>query len=111
MGINSGSLRMMCFAAKNGVDFSKTVTIGRQLFQIQKEEFNEILSGYDPAYKNSGEKEKLNKIFYGESFPYAEPLFEYFGAEIVDSIDISDYEGASIVHDMCIEIDSRLKNK
>jgi hypothetical protein len=111
MGINSGSLRMMCFAVKNGVDFSKTVTIGRQLFQIQKEELNEILSGYDSQYRNSPQMEKLNRIFYAESRPYAEPLFEYFGAKTVDSIDISDYENATIIQDMCAQIDGKLKNK
>ncbi|MDR1149854.1 MAG: hypothetical protein LBK66_14610 [Spirochaetaceae bacterium] len=111
MGMSSESLRMMCFAAKNGTDFSKTVTIGRQLCLIPKEELNKILSDYNPGYKDSHEMKELNKIYYKDSCQYAEPLFEYFGAKTTDSIDISNYENATIIQDMCAEIDDSLKNK
>ncbi|MDR1149764.1 MAG: class I SAM-dependent methyltransferase, partial [Spirochaetaceae bacterium] len=38
-------------------------------------------------------------------------MFKHFGAVTVDSIDYSDYEGASIVHDMNLPVPGHLKEK
>jgi len=64
-------------------DFGITVTLGRQ-------EIHTI-------------KPKLNKLFNNEvsSDKYAETLLtKKFGSTIVDSIDYSSFEGASIIHDL-----------
>jgi hypothetical protein len=42
---------------------------------------------------------------------FAEPLFSFLGAEKVESMDYSDYEGASIIHDMNLPINDGLKEK
>lgn len=42
---------------------------------------------------------------------YAESLFKYIGAISIDSIDASDYEEASIIHDLNIPINNEYKSK
>ena len=42
---------------------------------------------------------------------YIEPLLEMIGAKDTASIDASDYEGATIVHDMNQPLPSEMKNK
>jgi hypothetical protein len=92
MGINKSVLYGLMYAAEHDMDFKNTLTIGRQ--QIYYANISKILHGYTPPHVN-----------------YAEELFRYFGAESVDSIDYSDYEGATIIHDMNNPVDSCLKNK
>ncbi|MDR2802844.1 MAG: class I SAM-dependent methyltransferase [Treponema sp.] len=42
---------------------------------------------------------------------YAESVFKHFGAETIDSIDYSNYEGANVIHDMNTPVPEALKNK
>jgi hypothetical protein len=64
----------------------------------EKNEIDSILGKYDSSYHNSGVK--IIESMFTKPVLYSEELFEYFGAETVVSIDYSDYEGASIIHDM-----------
>ena len=99
----------MCYAAVNGVSFKQTLTVGRQFVCLKKREIDAILSKYDSSYFNEG-IEIINRL-YAKPESFSEELFEYFGAEKTDSIDYSDYEGATIIHDMNIPINDDLKNK
>jgi hypothetical protein len=84
LGINTHGLNFLVYANKFQ-DFGDTVTIGRQGLHVKDSTVRKILSiGLD--YKNDDYAEKIMKI--------------YFKAGRVDSIDNSNYEGASIIHDM-----------
>lgn len=109
MGITKSALYGMCYAGENGVSFKHTVTIGRLGCLMKRNEIDSILGKYDSSYYNTGVK-TIESMFAKPAL-YSEELFEYFGAEKVDSIDYSDYEGASIIHDMNTPIDNHLKNK
>jgi SAM-dependent methyltransferase len=76
---------------------------------MKKEEIDSVLGKYDPSYPDNGAK-IIESIFTKPAL-FSEGLFEYFGAEKVDSVDYSDYEGATIIHDMNTPIDNHLKNK
>jgi SAM-dependent methyltransferase len=99
----------MCYAVKNGVSFKQTLTVGRQNFSIIRRDADAILSKYDSSRFKEG-IEIINGL-YAKPELFSEKLFEYFGAEQTDSIDYSDYEGATIVHDMNIPVNDDLKNK
>lgn len=83
MGIGIQELQFLANASQYG-DFGKTITIGRQGLHIQVHQGNHVL-GVDNF----------------ELSPYCEDmLIKYFGATSVDSIDYSNYEGASLTYDL-----------
>jgi SAM-dependent methyltransferase len=103
MGITKSSLLGMCYAAANGVEFKNTLMVARHAMLMTKGEVKKILRTEDCG---------LNELYSATNkFPYAEWLFGYFGAETVDSIDYSNYEGANIIHDLNIPVPDALKNK
>lgn len=68
MGLGPHKVAFLEACARNGVDFARTVTLGRQT-----------------VYPDGG---------------FADDLFAALGAQVVDSIDVSAYEDATIVHDL-----------
>lgn len=112
MGISNDSLYGLLYAKQKGVDFSNTATIGRQSCHISPKNVDSMLKGYDSSYSGETSKELAeNSQKSGGEIPYSEPLFRYLGAETTDSVDFSDYEGATILHDMNKPIGEELKNK
>ncbi len=84
MGIDLQALNMLRYAYKFG-DFNKTVTIGRQSLDLTEPVLRHVLQ-VDSKYNHEEFCEQLLK--------------EYFHSHSVDSIDVSNYENASIVTDM-----------
>jgi hypothetical protein len=99
MGITTGALQGMIYAAQNGVSFKKTLTIGRQGLMVPASTFKKMLRKFNttaPLPPATG---------------YAEELFKFLGAEVRDSLDYSDFEQASVIHDMNLPVPDALKNK
>lgn len=115
MGITTSSLCAILYARDNGVDFAETLTIGRQTCFMRQWEIDNIFKNYDPLYsRNESQnlREMLNESrVNGEGPCFAEGLLKYLGAESVESVDYSDYEGASFLHDMNAPITDVLKNR
>lgn len=95
MGIEVQSVRLLAQAAELGVSFSKTLTIGRQRIMVSEREavaalenFGHRPPAYDPAQ------------VAGKDDPFSSALFELLGADSVDALDYSDYEGATVIHDL-----------
>ena len=84
MGISLHEFNFLRYA-KQFKPFDRTVTIGRQKLHVAESTVRDSLA-LDDGYRNDTFCEKL--------------LMERFGATGVDSIDASDYEGASVVYDM-----------
>jgi hypothetical protein len=99
MGIDTQALYGMIYAAEHGVNYKNTLMIGRQGVGIQTGVLKRILYKYNPAEPYAGKTD------------FAEDIFRYLGADTVDSLDYSDYEGAAIIHDMNIPVKEELKNK
>lgn len=95
MGFDVQVLNLLRYAKRHG-DFGKTVTIGRQSLHPQGALARaSILVG--PGYKHSR---------YGD-----ELLKSHFGSTSVDSIDVSDYESATIVCDLNRPLPPNLSGK
>lgn len=84
MGIDAHGLKFLLYAKKTA-NFNKTVTIGRQNLHVSEQQVQDIMITHS-NYKHDEYCEQLLK--------------SYFGSSAVDSIDASDFEGASIIHDM-----------
>jgi SAM-dependent methyltransferase len=95
MGINRNSLKLLVHAKKY-VNYNETVTLGKQTLFVKEQEFEKI-------FQNS----------FGGEFQanYSEDVFLNLGAKTVDSLDVSNYEGAKIIHDMNKPISEDLHNK
>lgn len=94
MGIIADTARMLLDCRQRGVSFRRTLMIGRQNVFISGPEFRHLLKtmGLDGD-------ERLRGAVRG-SGEYAESLFRGLGAEVVDSLDASDFEGANRIHDL-----------
>ena len=99
MGFICGNLRVLLAARRRGVSFRKTILIGRQQIFLRPREIRGLAREF-PEFK-----EQL--LSYSPSFGEFSEFWlkTCLGCEDVDSVDASDFEGATIVHDMNIEIE------
>lgn len=89
MGIDVHGLNFLRYAKKSGA-FGETITVARPGFHV-------VASYVREPYI----REMVNALAESQNGKYCEELLRrYFGSKSVDSLDNSDYEGASIVHDM-----------
>jgi SAM-dependent methyltransferase len=83
---------MLLNAHRSGIDFSSVVTIGRQTNYLGAGNIEELeASGLSRFHERWSEVARA---------PFADQFLRTLGAQRVDSIDLSDYEGATILHDM-----------
>lgn len=98
-----------------GCNFRQVITLGRQYCFSSAEEIVRLSKLYDKAF--TSEKARLLQSELAATTnnaagaQYSEPVFKYLGAEVVDSIDISGYENATVIHDLQRTIPENLKNK
>lgn len=103
MGIDIQGSRLLAFARKEGVDFSRTATLGRQSLHTPLPCLGKLLREVGIAVGAA----EFGKI--ASTLPYSEGLIEVLGAREVVSIDASLYEQATIVHDMNRDIPAELE--
>jgi len=104
MGFNIKTSELLILSKQANINFEKVVTIGRQqlngsqlLFEKLFRQYGFSLETYNTLMKSEGR--------YGENF------LRLLGAQTVDSIDASDYEKASIIHDMNNPVPGSLKER
>jgi hypothetical protein len=91
MGINSECAAFLCEARRSGASFGRVLTLGRLNLNVDERSIRARAERY--GHGELAAQEAANA--------YAEPFFKLFlGAQRVESIDHSDYEGAELVHDM-----------
>ena len=95
MGVDIPILKFLCYIHKFS-DFGRTITLGRQNLDITANHLRKIIP-VTSQYKHETYVDQLLK--------------DYFNSTIVDSIDKSDYEKATIIHNMNIPIPNNLKEK
>ena len=93
MGIDTNTLRFLDYASSVGVNYRKTATLGRQQFMGVRPSSLEKVLGERASRGGS-------TPFTMDAGGYCESLFRALGAELIDSFDASDYEGASQLWDM-----------
>jgi hypothetical protein len=106
MGLDFNGSRFMLWLRKRGVDFSTTATIGRQSLGVTKKELQRNFEYFGQKVDDA----TLN-CFFAEFPPFAEGFLRFLGAREIDSFDYSNYEGATVVHDMNLPIPDQHKGK
>lgn len=97
MGIDVDVAKFLLAARARQVDFQKTLMLGNQKLHFSKSDY-----------------ESLADIFNLDHWAQIEDgmaFFRFLGAREIASMDISDYEGAEILHDLNQPIGSNLKEK
>lgn len=102
MGITKNCSKFLSYAATQGVSFSETIMLGRQELFVTASEFKDQLVQFNLPSAN------LPPSF---SKQFAEPLFHALGARVVDSMDYSTFEKATVLHDLNLPIPNSLKKK
>src|SRR5262245_60965155 len=93
MGLLANDVHTLVELYSRGAPIRSVVTLGRQWLMCSREKLTRILI----VAGISGDS--IRRLL-AENLTFAEPLFKVLGAKTVDSIDYSDFEGASIVHDL-----------
>lgn len=93
MGIDLVSARFLSLMGQSGVSFERTIMLGRQDLFGRGFQFGRALRDTGKSISD----EQASAIV---SHRYAESLFKFLGALSVDSMDATNYEGATQVHDL-----------
>ena len=98
MGLDTHALRLLCESQKKGVSFSSTLMIGRQnYYELKASDLSSPLS-----IKSEDALALLEQ-------KYIEPLLKQLSASRIESLDNSQYEEASVIHDLNEPIPDYLK--
>ena len=95
MGLDINALKFLLDSKATGTSFERTVTLGRQGLFIEPEALAELVRRVLPHYTVADAQRLLTS---GDGF--CEPFLEILGAAAPASLDVSDYQSASIIHDM-----------
>lgn len=101
MGITINDVRFLLNAKREGVSFQRTITLGRLQWFVKPASLTVETSkvALDPG--------ALQPDAFKDG--YSEAFFHALGAEKVDSMDVSDYEHATVLHDMNQPLPDHLK--
>ncbi len=106
MGLDTNGIKFLLSSRKKGVSFENTLMVGRQILNLDFKELKENLQGFG-LYKSDDQVEG----FLTASRGYGEEFLRFLGAQKIDSLDYSDYEGANLLQDMNLGIPEELKGK
>lgn len=94
MGIDTESARFFLTGRQHGVRYEECLTLGRQHYHLSHTETRRLLA-------DCGVREREHAYLFQAEYPmYAEPFWRMLGAKRVDTLDVSDFEGATLVHDL-----------
>ena len=98
MGVNVFGVRFLLHAADLGANFDNTATLGHLWLSCDTADIAEALTAC------RGESPEVAAAVFRDCARFADGIFRYLGAQRVDSIDASDYQGATLVHDLNVPI-------
>lgn len=95
MGLDSNACRLLLLAKKQGTDFSRTLCLGRLNLSLSQKMMRRALQEFSMFRDDA----QIARIF-SDAKGFSEPFLKELGAIQVDSVDATDYEGATHVHDL-----------
>ncbi len=102
MGLVLRDCQLLMAKRNKGLNYKKVLMLGRQTLFTSKAELQKLSIRYlgKDVYKNISFSDR-----------YSEPFFSGLGAMLVESIDNSEYENATIIHDLNEKIPDNFKNR
>jgi SAM-dependent methyltransferase len=99
-------IRFLLHAADLGVDYSSTATLGHLFLFADEVDLAEAFA----ACRGETSPEVATGV-YRDCAGYVDGVLRYLGADHVDSVDASEYEGATVVHDFNVPIPPELEGR
>lgn len=98
MAVDFNGLKLLLWAKNLGASFEQTLTLGRQGFGCAPGKFRKALRDF--GFRRN--EEEIDRCFQRPPMGglFADELFRFLGAKEVVSLDYSDFEGASFLHDL-----------
>lgn len=106
MGIDVDQLRLLMLGRAMGVSLEKTLTVGRLDVFTTPAEIAETFARFGIEIT----AEKASLLSKGDN-GYSEPIIRELGAKSVDSLDVSDLDGATILHDLNEKVPPELEKQ
>ena len=103
MGLDVNGVRFMIAARAAGARFDRTLMIGRQQLNVYPQRLRALLAAAGlptAAFEQPGPE-----------CAFAEPFLAALGAKEIQSLDVSDFEGAQIVHDLNLPLPEHLRGQ
>ncbi|HEY4214928.1 MAG TPA: hypothetical protein VGM84_25860 [Steroidobacteraceae bacterium] len=105
MALDIHATRLILLAKREGVDFTRTATLGHQWMRTEPSSLRSIFEQmHVPMAPDLSAQ-------IAATAPYADGFLRSLGAQVVESIDASRYEEASLIHDMNREIPEPLAGR
>ena len=92
MGLNINATKLLLKLRAEGFVYGQVITLGRQRLNLTKRDLQRNLRAFG-AKSDARELKRKNN-------GYCEPFLEMLGATQVNSMDVSDYEKATVLHDL-----------
>lgn len=107
MALNEVGIKFLLYANSiENLDFSSILTIGRQSLIISPRNLHKHLKDWGYASKNTD----VFSLFYKDD-GYADGVYRLLGAQRIEALDYSDYEGATCIHDMNVPVPDTYKDR
>jgi hypothetical protein len=99
-------VRFLFSCLSRGASFKRVLVIGRSLVWVSPSQLCEAAAEFGISMNLSAAERILTK-----NNGYCEPLFEFMGAEKVDAMDLSNYEGAEFIQDLNKPLAASMKER
>src|SRR4051794_30975210 len=109
MGVGSATAQFLMEAAQRGVRFDRTATIGRQTLFVAPRDVERLIARHRLGLASARDPAVRRRL--REEPGLLDPMLAALGATEVTSIDASDYEGATLVHDLNRPIPDELERR
>lgn len=106
MGIDRPAAEFLAAACRNGVDFTRTLTLGRQ------SRFGPPAALADALVRGGAiEDPEPVETALRRAGGWADPVLTALGAATVEALDLSDFEGATVRHDLNVPLPDELDGR
>ncbi len=94
MGIDANGAAFLAMARHAGVDFTTTLTLGRQSMFVDARSLDRAVRPFRPVDRDR------TVAMSRPAQSYADEFMRYLGARELVALDASDFEGAEVIHDL-----------
>lgn len=106
MAYNTHDIRFLLSCFQKGASFKRVLVIGRTLVWVTPSELRQAAEEFGIQMDQSAAERILSK-----TNGYCEPFFEFLGAEEIKAMDVSNYEGADLIHDLNRPLPESMKDR
>src|SRR6266536_647665 len=98
MGVDYNATKLLLWAKRLGVSFERTLTLGHQGFDCSPRRLRQALQNFSLGGDAKAIQRCLQRPAMGPLF--VDGLLRLLGAKEIVSVDQSDFEGATLIHDL-----------